>query len=446
MADPQRRGRAPGREIFGWAMFDFANSSYTTVIITVIYAVVFSELIVGEDRPGEFRTGNLLWSVALSVSYGLVVLTGPVFGAIMDYRAAKKKFLFASYLLTIIATGLLYLAGPGDYVLAMILVIASNFGFATGESFVSSFLPDLGPPEDYGKISGYAWGLGYFGGLVSVVLVTLLGPLEVGNFGSLRLIGPVTAAFFLVAAIPTFVWVKERGISRSLPAGQTHASIGFVRLRQTFREIRDFRDLMIFLIAVFFAMAGLSIVISFAFIYGNQVIRWDETSRTLMFVITQFTAAGGALLFGFIQDRVGARRTFNITLALWVLTVMLIWGTTDVTRTLNSAFGTAWEEQSVFLFIGCLAGVGLGSTQSASRAIVGLFCPESKAGEFFGFWGLSGKLASIVGILTLGLLQSAFGLHSAIVVCAAFFLVAFIINLFVNEQRGRIAALKHEGE
>jgi UMF1 family MFS transporter len=427
-------------------MFDFANSSYTTVIITVVYAVIFSELIVGEDLPGEFRTGNLLWSVALSVSYGLVVLTGPVFGAIMDFRAAKKKFLFASYILTTCATALLYFAGPGDYVLAMILIILSNFGFATGESFVSSFLPDLGPPEEYGRISGYAWGLGYFGGLLSVVLVTLLGPLEPGNFGSLRLVGPVTAVFFLVAAVPTFVWVKERGIARPLPEGETHAGIGFRRLRRTVVEIGDFRDLVIFLVAVFFAMAGLSIVISFAFIYGNQVIRWSETSRTVMFVLTQFTAAGGALLFGFIQDRIGARRTFNITLALWIITVLLIWGTTEVTSALNTVLGTSWEEQNVFLVIGCFAGIGLGSTQSASRAIVGLFCPESKAGEFFGFWGLSGKLASIVGILTLGLLQSAFGLHNAILVCAAFFLIAFVVNLLVNEKRGRIAAMKHEGE
>ncbi len=427
-------------------MFDFANSSYTTVIITVVYAVIFSELIVGADLPGEFRTGNLLWSVALSVSYGLVVLTGPVFGAIMDFRAAKKKFLFASYILTTLATALLYFAGPGDFVLAMILVILSNFGFASGESFVSSFLPDLGPPEEYGRISGYAWGLGYFGGLLSVVLVTFLGPLEAGNFGSLRLVGPMTAAFFLVAAVPTFLWVRERGIARPLPAGETHAGIGFRRLRRTIVEIRDFRDLVVFLVAVFFAMAGLSIVISFAFIYGNQVIRWSETSRTVMFVLTQFTAAGGALLFGFIQDRIGARRTFNITLALWILTVLLIWGTPEVTSALNAILGTSWEEQGVFLVIGCFAGMGLGSTQSASRAIVGLFCPESKAGEFFGFWGLSGKLASIVGILTLGLLQSAFGLHNAILVCAAFFLVAFVVNLIVDEQRGRRAAEKHEGE
>ena len=167
MAD---RSRAPKKELFGWAMFDFANSSYTTVIITVVYAVMFPEIIVGIDTDGSFGTGNLLWSLALAISYGLVVVAAPIFGAIIDFTAAKKKFLFLSYLLTIVATAALFFIKPGYYQLGMILIILSNFGFATGESFVSSFLPELGPPQDLGKISGYAWGLGYFGGLLSTIL------------------------------------------------------------------------------------------------------------------------------------------------------------------------------------------------------------------------------------------------------------------------------------
>ena len=148
--------RAPAREIFGWAMFDFANSSYTTVIVTVVFSVIFPRLIVG-DGP-EYRQGNLLWSVALSVSYGLVVLTAPVLGAIMDFRAAKKRFLFGSYLLTVAATALLYFASPGQVWLAVVLVVISNYGFSVGESFTSSFLPDLGPTEELGKISGIRLG------------------------------------------------------------------------------------------------------------------------------------------------------------------------------------------------------------------------------------------------------------------------------------------------
>jgi len=161
--------RASKKELFGWAMFDFANSSYTTVIITVVFCIIFPKIIVG-DGP-EYRLGNLLWSTSLSISYLIVLLTAPLFGAIMDYTGLKKKFLFGSYILTVIATASLYSVGPGDIILGMLLIILSNVGFSYSESFVSSFLPNLGPPEDLGKISGYAWGLGYFGGLISAAVV-----------------------------------------------------------------------------------------------------------------------------------------------------------------------------------------------------------------------------------------------------------------------------------
>jgi MFS transporter, UMF1 family len=441
-----KRTRAPKKELFGWAMFDFANSSYTTVIITVVYAVMFPEIIVGSDPDGSFGTGNLLWSIALSISYGLVVLTAPVFGAVIDFTASKKKFLFVSYMLTIIASAALFFVKPGFYQLGMILIIISNFGFATGESFVSSFLPELGPPEDLGKISGYAWGLGYFGGLISTILVTLLGAVHIDNFDNLRFVGPITAVFFLVSAIPTFLWVKERGKAKSLKPGESLLTIGFKRLFGTFRALEDFRELLIFLVSVFFAMAGLSIVISFAFIYGNQVIKWDNTARNLMFVITQFTAAGGAVLFGIIQDKIGAKKTFNITLVIWIIAIVLIWATNDLTLFLNDLFGTTIKAQTFFLFVGCLAGMGLGATQSASRAIVGLFSPESKSAEFFGFWGLSGKLAAILGIMSIGIMQTYLGLQNAILLCSIFFLLAYIVNMFVSYKHGRETAEKYSKE
>jgi len=425
-------------------MFDFANSSYTTVIITVVYSVIFTNIIVG-DAP-DYKLGNLLWSMALIMSYGIVVITAPIFGAIMDYSATKKKFLFASYVITIIFTALLYFVSPGLIILGVILVALSNFGFAVGESFVSSFLPDLGPPEELGKISGYAWGLGYFGGLASTVLVILLGPSTLENFSNLRFVGPITAVFFLVAAIPTFLFVKERGVAQKLPPGESYFSVGFKRLAQTFREIRDFKDLLIFLTAFFFAYSGLAIVISFAFIYGDQVIHWSPTSKVIMFVVTQFTAAGGAVLFGFIQDRIGTIKTFNITLVIWVIAVTLIFGANEFTDFLNRTFGTSWPSEHVFLFIGCLAGLCLGATQSASRALVGIFSPESKSGEFFGFWGLFGKTSSIFGLGALGVMQTQLGLKNSILVCSLFFLIAFFITLFVNEKRGREMAASHEGE
>lgn len=439
--------RASKKELFGWAMFDFANSSYTTVIITVVFCIIFPKIIVG-DGP-EYRLGNLLWSTSLSISYLIVLLTAPLFGAIMDYTGLKKKFLFGSYILTVIATAALYFVGPGDIILGMLLIILSNVGFSYSESFVSSFLPDLGPPEDLGKISGYAWGLGYFGGLLSAAVVIFglsAGVYTMGNFQNLRLVGPVTGLFFLIAAIPTFLWVKERTAPRTLSKNNNYITIGLKRLKKTFLDIRDYKDLIILLASFFFAYAGLSIVIAFAFIYGDQIIKWSSSTQILMFVITQFTAAAGAFLFGIIQDRWKAKPAFILTLVLWLVSVSLIYEVIEVTAFVNSVTGLALQEAHVFLVVGFIAGLGLGSTQSACRAMVGLFSPDTKAGEFFGLWSFTGRLSAIVGLMGLGLLQTLFGLQKAILVCLVFFLMSLVIVLFVNEERGKMIAREHAGE
>ena len=434
--------RAPKKEIFGWAMFDFANSAYTTVIVTVVFSVIFPKFIVGDEK-----TGNLLWSISISVANLIVAMSAPVLGAIMDFGARKKQFLFASYIFTVVTTMALYFAGPGDVAIAMIAVIASFVGFALGEAFVASFLPGLAPPEEFGKISGYAWGLGYFGGLISTAIVMFgLGPQTIENFDNLRLVGPITGLFFLVSAIPTFMWLKERGTPRDLPPGETVFSITIGRLAKTFREIQDFRDLAMLLISFFFGYAGLSIVISFAFIYGDQVVKWDAGVQVLMFIITQITAAGGAILFGVIQDRLGAKKTFILTLLLWILAVVLISGTNTISAAINSMLGVNWEAQYFFLFVGSLAGLGLGATQSACRAMVGLFSPESKSAEFFGFWGLTNRIATIFGLMSLGLLQSIFNLEIAILICAVLFFASAVIALSIDEGRGRASATRHEGE
>ncbi|HYH96826.1 MFS transporter [Hyalangium sp.] len=434
--------RAPFRELFGWAMFDFANSSYTTVIITVAFSVLFPKLIVGDEREGNF-----LWSVALSTSLLLVALSGPVLGSLMDFSAAKKKFLFASYLLTVTATSALYFVTPGAVALCFLLIVLSNYGFSVGENFSSSFLPDLGPPEDLGKISGIAWGVGYLGGLLSTALVFLITtPHDASNLDGVRLIGPLTGGFFLLAGIPTFLLLKERGTARLLPPGESYLGAGFRRLGRTLRELRDFRDLIVFLFSFFFAYAGLSIVISFAFIYGDQVIRWSASSQAAMFVLTNISAAAGAWLFGFIQDRIGDKRTYSITLVIWMLAVVLLWGAPGLTEWLNGVLGTQWKTESVFLSIGALAGLCLGSTQSAARAMVGVFSPESKAGEFYGFWGLFGKLSAIFGLMSLGFLQIHLGLRGSILLCVLFFFISLVIALFVNEKRGREMARQHTGE
>jgi MFS transporter, UMF1 family len=429
---------APWSERFGWAMFDFANSSYTTVIVTVYYAVVFPKIVVG-DGP-EYRLGNALWSLTLSISYGLVVLTMPVLGALMDQVGHRKRFLLASTLLTAMATALLGLAGPGWIGLAMLLVIVGNYGFSIGESFVASFLPDLGPPEALGRISGFAWGLGYLGGLGSTALVLygVVGPPRADN-PLVGWAGPVTALWFLLAAVPTFVLLKDRAVPRRLPPDTSPWAAGFARVIGTFREIRRFRDLLVFLIAHTFSMAGLSIVISFAFIYGDQVIRWSEATQGQMFVVTQLTAALGALAFGWLQRPLGDKPTYLLTLVVWIGSVALIRFTPELGAALRASGSTLADEQ-LFLGVGAIAGLCIGSTQSAARTLVALLSPADRVGEFFGLWGMFGKFAAIVGLMALGLLQALVGLRSAIVLTGVFFLLGLVVTGLVDLDRGRAAA------
>ncbi|MEQ5803115.1 MFS transporter [Halomonas sp. H10-9-1] len=436
------RSRASRKEILGWAMFDFANQAYTLLIITVVFGELFTTVIVG-DRGDGYRLANFLWSLALAVSYLLVVITGPLCGAVMDYQASKKRFLFVSYLATVATTAMLYFVAPGYVVLGLVLIVVSNYAYSMGESFIAAFLPDLGPPEDLGKISGFGWALGYVGGLFAAgFTLVALGEASAENFERIRWVGPFAAAFFLVTAIPTFLWVKERGIPQ--PPGKPYREIAWERVSTTLHELKRFRDLGIFLVSLLFSMAGVYIIIAFAFIYGAQVIGWDESIRNLMFIIVQVTAAAGALGFGFLQDRIGTKVTYLFTLGLWVAAIIAIWATPEVTAVLNTRLGLGWEAQHLFLVVGCLAGLSLGSSQSASRALVGLFSPTRKAAEFFGFWGLANKLAGVFGIVALGLLQSVVGLQASILLCAALFIIAILVCLAVDQARGQRAAAEWE--
>lgn len=441
--------RASGREVFGWAMFDFANQAYTLLIITVLYGDLYTRVIVGDAEDG-YRLGNLLWSSALALSYLAVVLTAPVAGAIMDAANARKRFLFASYLATVVCTAALWFVEPGYVVLGFALIALSNYAYSMGEAFIAGFLPSLAAPGEMGRVSGLGWSLGYLGGMFATAFtVLMLGEASADNFDSARWVGPFAAAFFLVCAIPTFLWVKEpttpgaAGVSRSGPRIARlveGARAGMNRVGRTLRTVGAQRDLAVFLGSLLLAMSGLYVVISFAFIYGAQVIGWDEHVRMLMFITTQIFAAVGAIGFGLWQDRLGGLRTYLLTLVLWMAAIGLIWGTPGLAAFARATLGVEWEAQYVFLVAGCVAGLALGSCQSAGRTLVGIFSPRERAAEFFGFWGLSTKLAGAVGLVAVGGFQALFGLQDAILVCGALFAAAFLVALAVNETRGTAAA------
>ncbi len=418
------------REIFGFMMFDFANSSYTTIIITAVFNAYFVRVVVNQANRGE-----LLWAVTLSISYFLVMVFGPVFGAAADYSRTKKRYLFITYLLCVVFTALLFFVKPGFIIPAMIFVVLSNIGYSAGENFVSSFLPDIADEKQMGKISGYAWSFGYIGGLLSLAIcLILITYFKAGGDThlSVRLTNLVTALFFGAAAIPTFLWVRERGVERTPDRQVSFFKIAFNRLGATYRKIGEFKELVKFLFSFLLFNSGIMVVISFAAIFAQKELGFTPGMTVLLIIIVNITASVGAFLFGFLDDTVGTKNTVMVTLIIWIATVV-------------TAFFV--HSRQLFWIVANLAGIAMGSSQSSARALIGLFSPRSKSAEFFGFWGFAGKFSSILGILSFGIMSYLFSSNRVAILSTIFYFVSgFVLLLFVNEKRGRRVAVEYRDD
>lgn len=418
-------------------MFDFANSGYTTVVMTAIFNAYFVDVIAGGAGAAGEGTGTLLWTTAVAVSYGLVVLSAPVLGCIADYSAAKKKLLFIATAGCVTFTAMLSLVGPGAVALGMALVVLANFLYSTGENLIASFLPELGPQEELGRISAFGWTIGYIGGLlVLAICLAYVHWAQAHGMDRTQFV-PVTmlivAAVFAAASSPTFIFLRERAAPSVMPAGENYLSIALKRLSVTVRQASRFQDLLRFLVTLFIFSCGTSTVVVLAAVYADQVMGFKTSDTIMMMIVVNVTAAAGAFVFGQIQDRFGSVRTLAITLLIWAA------ATTLAALTPNQA--GLWVAAN-------LMGIAMGSSQSAGRALVGQFSPPERTAEFFGLWGIAVKMASIVGPMTYGLVSYAsHGNHrQALLTTATFFVASLILLSTVNEKRGKQAVLADSAE
>jgi MFS transporter, UMF1 family len=443
-----RQADAPAasrREIVAWAMYDLANSGYTTVVLTAIFNAYFVGTVAGREMGYAPGTGTLLWTIAMGVSNLLVLLSAPVLGAVADFKACKKRFLAWSTVGCVLFTAMLGLVGKGQVGLGMSLVILSSFMFATGENLIASFLPEVARPEEMGKISGYGWALGYLGGLLVLGLCLAYISWAEAQHHAVTQYVPVTmwitAVAFAAAAIPTFLWLRERARPRMLPSGGSYARIssgsyariGFERVGHTLRQARHFRDLFRFLVTLAVYYCGVNTVVVLAAIYAQEVMGFGMQETLWMVLVVNFTAAGGALGFGFLQDRFGSVPTLVATLLVWIAALVLAY-------TIENRMG--------FWVVANLIGIALGSSQSAGRALIGQFSPPERSAEFFGLWGLAGKLAAVIGPMSYGVItQASGGDHRlALLATASFFIAGLALLATVDERRGREAArVPHAG-
>jgi UMF1 family MFS transporter len=415
------------RAIWAWAFYDFANSPFTTLVVTFIYAAYFTQAIV----PDEIR-GTALWSRGVTITAIAVALLSPILGAVADRGGYRKLFLLLSTAVCIVATAMLFPILPGQVMAALVTFVVANIAFEMGMVFYNAFLPDIAPPERIGRVSGYGWGLGYLGGLLALAaaLVMFVQP-EVPWFGlskeagqHVRATNVLVAVWFAVFSLPIFLFVKEDRSRVTTSGGVLDAS--FRQLAGTFREIRRYRQVVRFLIARLIYNDGLITVFAFGGIYAAGTFDF-ELQEILVFGIVINVAAGtGAFLFGRLDDKLGGKRTLVVT----------VWGL------MIAAFLSAVApNRTVFWIAALLAGIFAGPNQSASRSLMGRFVPDDKENEFFGFFAFSGKATAFLGPFLYGLMTELFDSQRAgIATVVLFFVVGLVLLGRVDEAEGIEAA------
>jgi MFS transporter, UMF1 family len=417
------------REVFGWAMYDFANSGYTTVVLTAVFNAYFVGAV-----AGNAAWATLAWTAALGVSRALVMLTIPTLGAYADLRAAKKRVLMFTTAACVVMTAGLAMVGTGDVALAVVLIVLSNLFYAYGESMTAAFLPELARPASIGQVSGWGWSFGYFGGMLALgiglayVLWAQAQKIPATDYVPVTML--ITAAIYGLASLATFALLKERAVPQrdALREGGLVASLR--RLRRTFREARAYRDFVWLLGCGFFYQAGISVVIALAAVYAEQVLGFKLIQTMMLIFLVNIAAAAGAFGFGYWQDRIGHKRALGFTLVGWVVMTLLAYAATG---------------PALFWVAAVVAGLCMGSSQSAGRAIVGLFAPSKRLAEFYGLWAFATSLASIVGPVTYGLVTwlTAGNHRLAILSTAVFFIVSMWALRPVDVERGAKTAKAH---
>jgi UMF1 family MFS transporter len=421
------------REVFAWASLDFANSGYTTVVLTAVFNAYFVATVMANDP-----SATLVWTTILAASYLLVMVTAPLIGAYADLRARKKMFLGWATGGCVVATALLATVGPGMWWWAALLLVISNLGYATHQDMTAAFLPELSRPEALGRVSGYGWAWGYLGGLLALGLS--LGWVAVAQsrgMGTQALMGGTmlaTAALFFLVGWPALRVVRDRAI----PVGHAaHWSLrdwflaSWGRLIETWQVSQYQPDLRRFLFCVVVYHAGVQTVITLAAVYAQQVMGFSMTQTIFLILIVNITAAIGAWIFGFFQDRLGHTKGLALALLSWLAMV-----------------GVAWQATTAEMFwlSANFAGLAMGASQSGARAAIAYLARPGREAEIFGLWGVAVNLSAILGPLSYGLVTWLTGNSHriAMLTTGLFFLVGLALLFRVDFARGRRDALTAE--
>ncbi len=417
------------RETFSWAMYDWANSAFATTIMAAVLPIYYAS-VAGADLPGNRAT--VYWGYTTAIALFLVAIVSPILGAMADYMGAKKRFMAVFAALGITSTAMLYFIARGDWLLASALFIVANIGFSGANVFYDSLLPHVAREDEIDQLSTAGYALGYLGGGVLLV-INILWILFPQAFGipdtttASRIAMLSVAVWWAVFSIPIFRNVAEppRRVSETDVLGINPVVAGFRRLRDTFAEIRRYRQVLIFLFAFWLYNDGIGTIIKMATIYGTEV-GIGQTDLIGALILTQFVGIPFAFAFGGLARRIGTKTA--IYLALIVYTLISIGG---------YFLSQAWQFWALAFAVATVQG----GSQALSRSLYGSMIPRALSSEFFGFFSVSAKFAGILGPFLFALVGQLTGSSRlSIVALIVFFVGGALILTQVDEEEGRRVA------
>ena len=413
-------------QVGSWCLYDWANSAFTTLVVTFIYAAYFSSAFA--DDPGR---GTALWSRGVTVSALGIAVLAPIAGVLAD-RGGRRRYLIVSALVCVAATVALAFVRPGQphaVLTALTLFVVANVAYEIGLVFYNAFLPSLAPAGRVGRVSGYAWGIGYAGGLSALAVALVVFVPETPLFGipteegfNLRATNLLVAGWFLLFSLPAFVFLRDETPRNAGAAGIRDAFSG---LAATVRQLRRYRQAGRFLLARLFYNDGLVTIFAFGGIYAVGTFGFSFAQLVTFGIVINVAAGLGAAAFGILDDRAGGKVTVGISIAALAAATVL---------------AVVAQSQTGFWIAAVLVGVFAGPNQAASRSLMARFAPPRHESEFFGFYAFSGKVTAFLGPLLLGVLSDAYSQRAGVASLLVFFLIGGALLWRLDEQEGIAAA------
>jgi UMF1 family MFS transporter len=413
-------------EIIAWCLYDWANSAYSTIYITVL--VLYLQ---GAVLPGD--AGLTAWGWGIGITTLFSAILSPILGAIADAHANKRGFLFATTLLGAGASMLMFFGTPERPWLFVGMFLVANLNYELVQSFYNAFLPEIADDRRMSEVSAWGFGTGYVGGGLMLALAVVLLKFGEGwglpseNYFIPRLCLLVMGVWWAVFSLPILFVVRDKAPPRFVGRSLVATAVGGVQeVVSTLAEIRRYRMLAIFLVGFLIFNDGVMTVISQASVFAKNKFQVSDEDLVPVFLMIQFVALPGALFLGWFANKIGQKNALHLCLATWVVVLIS---------------GFLIDTMTQFWVMAALTALVMGGTQSVSRTIMGLMTPESRTGEFFGFFNLSGKAFSMLGpIMFTEILKGTGSANWAIVSLLVFFVVGWAIIAPLNIARGQQAA------